>query len=174
MSVRRIAIVGPESTGKSDLAQALAHHYQDQWVPEYAREYLHELPRPYREADLWAIAQGQLSSEAAKARQARRWLFVDTNLLVIKIWGEFKYGRVDPRIERHLGLGGYDLHLLPDIDLPWADDPLREHPQARQELFDRYHAALVDAAVPFAVVRGLGAARLQHARTAIETHFSAP
>ncbi len=168
MPLRRIAIVGPESTGKSALAQALAQHYQDLWVPEYAREYLAHLPRSYREADLWAIAQGQLSLEAAKAAQAKRWLFADTNLLVIYIWAQFKYQRVDPRLDRAMRLQDYDLHLLMDIDLPWADDPLREHPHARQELFELYQNALKHAAVPYAVISGTDERRLTHAIEAIE------
>ena len=170
-SLRRIAIVGPESTGKSALAQALASHYQTPWVPEYAREYLAHLPRSYREADLWAIAQGQLAAEAAQAALAERWLFVDTNLLVIYIWAQFKYGRVDPRISDAMHLAAYDLHLLTDIDLPWADDPLREHPHARQELFELYQHALEEAGVPYAVISGTDERRTTHARQAIEDFF---
>jgi NadR type nicotinamide-nucleotide adenylyltransferase len=168
MPLNRIAVVGPESTGKSDLSQALASHYAAPWVPEYAREHLAQLDRPYQEADLWDIAQGQLALEETIAQQAGQWLMVDTNLLVISIWAAFKYGRVDPRISAAMKLDAYALHLLTDIDLPWVEDPLREHPGARQALFDRYHAALVEAKVPFAVIRGQGEARLQAAIRAIE------
>ncbi|TAE47462.1 MAG: ATPase [Bacteroidetes bacterium] len=167
--IRRIAIVGPESTGKSQLSQALATHYHSVWVEEYAREYLHHLPGPYQEEDLLAIAQGQLAREEAALSHAQDWLFCDTNLLVINIWSEYKYGRCHPWIEAHLGLGRYHLHLLTDIDLPWQEDPLREHPHARQELFDIYHRKLSQAGVPFAVVRGAGGQRLAAAIAAIES-----
>lgn len=168
MNPLRIAIVGPESTGKSWLSAALAAHYRAPWVAEYARAYLDDLDRPYERADLWPIAQGQLALEEVAAADAQEWLFVDTNLLVIKIWSEFKYGVVDPRILNAMGLHRYALHLLTDIDLPWEEDPLREHPHARQALFGRYHQALVAAKVPFAVVNGSGESRLQSALSAID------
>ena len=59
----RIAITGPESTGKSTLARQLAEHYQTTWVPEFARVYLDQLGRPYEEGDLVSIAKGQLQAE---------------------------------------------------------------------------------------------------------------
>jgi nicotinamide riboside kinase len=65
---------------------------------------------------------------------------------VIKIWSEFKYGFCDPEILTLMKEQKYDLHLLADVDLPWEDDPLREHPDKRQELFDLYKAELESTA----------------------------
>ncbi|MBK7681979.1 MAG: AAA family ATPase [Bacteroidetes bacterium] len=47
-----IGIVGPESTGKSTLADALSKQYQVNFVHEIAREYLNQLGSPYQEEDL--------------------------------------------------------------------------------------------------------------------------
>lgn len=166
--IRRIAITGPESTGKSVLAEQLAAHYSTRWVPEFAREYLDNLGRPYEEADLLSIAEGQLAAEERAEKEASRILFCDTELTVIKIWSEVKYGRCDDRILKLQASRRYDLYLLCDIDLPWTYDPLREHPDRRRFLFDYYHRELTAMHRPFAVVCGLDEARLRHACSAIE------
>lgn len=152
--VRRIAIVGPECTGKTDLARFLANHYQTQWVPEFAREYLEQLNRAYTQEDLVAIAKGQLELEDKLAEQAKDFLFCDTNLIVIKIWSEFKYSSCDPEILTLLRERKYDLHILTDVDLPWEDDPLREHPHKRQELFELYEAELKNNNINFVRIQG--------------------
>jgi NadR type nicotinamide-nucleotide adenylyltransferase len=152
--VRRVAIVGPECTGKTDLARFLATHYQTSWVPEFARPYLEELPRPYNKKDLTIIAHGQLNAENSIAKQANGFVFCDTNLVVIRIWSEFTYGSCDPEILMLMKQQKYDLHLLTDVDLPWEDDPLREHPHKRQELFDLYKAELENTQTRFAIIRG--------------------
>jgi NadR type nicotinamide-nucleotide adenylyltransferase len=164
----KIAITGPESTGKSMLAEQLAAHYKTTWVPEYAREYLEVLGKPYEEADILRIAQGQLEGEASQLKQAVRFLFCDTELIVTKIWSEVKYGRCDPWIPETIRTHGYDLYLLCDIDLPWQYDPLREHPDQRQYLFDLYYNELKDRKFPFAVIHGAGPARLENAIEIIE------
>lgn len=166
--VRRVAIVGPECTGKTDLARFLASHYQTTWVPEFARSYLEKLHRPYNKGDLTTIAHGQLKIENSMAEQANRFVFCDTNLVVIKIWSEFKYGSCDPEILTLMKQQTYDLHLLTDVDLPWEDDPLREHPHKRQELFDLYKTELENTQTNFTIIRGDYASRRAAAIEAIE------
>lgn len=168
--IRKIAITGPESTGKSMLAEQLAAHYHSAWVPEYAREYLGRLGRPYEEKDILSIAEGQLSAEALQLRNATDYLFCDTEFLVTKIWSEVKYRRCDPWILETLETHRYGLYLLCDIDLPWQDDPLREHPSQRQFLFDLYLNELKSRKFPFAVVSGTGPDRLRNAIGIIENH----
>ena len=140
--VKKIAIVGPESTGKSTLAEGLAKHYQTVWVPEYARGYLNKLGRGYDQSDLIKIAHGQLRLEDEWENDAKRFLFCDTNLVVIKIWSDFKYGNCAPEILQRMHERKYDLHLLTNIDLPWEADPQREHPDKRLELFNLYEKDL--------------------------------
>jgi NadR type nicotinamide-nucleotide adenylyltransferase len=161
--MRKIAITGPESTGKSMLAEQLAAHFRTAWVPEYAREYLGSLGRPYGEKDILTIARGQMEREASAQSRAGGYLFCDTDLLVTKIWSDVKYGRCDPWILTQLEVHRYDLYLLCDIDLPWEYDPLREHPDHRQFLFNLYFNELKDRGFPFAVVRGSGNTRTENA-----------
>jgi NadR type nicotinamide-nucleotide adenylyltransferase len=152
--ILRIAIVGPECTGKSDLAQFLSHQFQTQWVPEFAREYIEKLNRPYKQEDLLAIAIGQLSLEDNLALKSNQLLICDTNLVVIKIWSEFKYNNCDPRILELMNNRKYDLHLLTHVDIPWEEDPQREHPEKRQLLFDLYKAELQNQNIQFVEIKG--------------------
>ncbi|MCX6268403.1 MAG: ATP-binding protein [Bacteroidetes bacterium] len=170
--ITRIAVTGPESTGKSMLAEQLAAHYRTVWVPEYARQYLELLGKPYEEHDILLIAQGQLLAETSLLAQADKYLFCDTELLVTKIWSEVKYNRCDPWILKTIETHTYDLYLLCDIDLPWQYDPLREHPDHRQFLFDLYQNELINRKFSFRVVRGAGSVRLENAIQIIESLFS--
>jgi NadR type nicotinamide-nucleotide adenylyltransferase len=165
--LQRIAIVGPESTGKSTLARGLADYFQTRWVPEFARAYLEQIERPYAREDLLVIARAQRKMEEKLAPLAFRYLFCDTNLLVIRIWSEYKYGQCDPWILAHERLDRYALHLLTDIDLPWEEDPLREHPHARAELMSLYEHALMQAGVPYAKISGHAEERLRNALAAL-------
>jgi NadR type nicotinamide-nucleotide adenylyltransferase len=169
--MKRVAITGPESTGKSSLARELAQVFHTVWVPEYAREYLLRLNRPYEEGDIRAIALGQLNTEEKLVHQASQMLFCDTDFLVTWIWSVVKYGRSDPWIENKLVDHRYDLYLLCNIDLPWEFDPLREHPDKRLMLFDLYHQELIKRGFPFAVVSGEGAARTAMAVELVKLHL---
>jgi len=150
---------------------ALAEHYSTVWVEEYAREYLRKLNRAYGYEDILNIARGQYMHEEEMKARANRILFCDTDMLVCKIWSEFRYGRSDPWIERMAGEHRYDLYLLCDIDLPWEQDPLREHPHRRKELFDLYLYELKRMEAPFEVIRGRGAARVDQAISIIDRTF---
>lgn len=163
--LKKVAIVGPECTGKSELAQFLAAQYNTSWVPEYARNYIDNLVRPYNVDDLTVIAHGQLRLEEEYVRDAKGILFFDTTLLVVKIWSEFKYGYCDPSIAAALTETKYDLHLLTYIDIPWEDDPQREHPGKREELYQIYLEQIRTMNVPFVEIRG---EREQRRRTAID------
>lgn len=169
----KIAIVGPESTGKSELAAALALHYKTVWVKEYARDCLTNLNRDYDYHDLLKIAQGQMQTEdetASKRNQTNecKILFCDTNLTVIKIWSNYKYQKCEEWITSEIKKRHYDLHLLTDIDLPWQADPLRENPDNRKKLFELYYNELQQQQVKFEVVSGLGTHRINNAITVID------
>lgn len=166
--VKRIAIVGPECTGKTTLAEALARHYQTAWVPEYARSYLDKLSRPYVQDDLIHIARGQLKWEDEYAMQAKDILICDTNLLVIKIWSEFKYGSCPPEIIHQLHHRQYDLHLLTHPDVPWEDDPQREHPDKRELLFSIYKQEISKLNVTCTEIFGPPKERLKKAVSTID------
>src|SRR5690606_34326266 len=171
-SLFKVAIVGPECTGKSDLAAFLASHYNTVWVPEYARAYLDNLVRPYEEHDLLTIAHGQLRLENDWSLSANGILFCDTTLLVIKIWSEVRYGHCDPEIIRALNESYCDLHLLTYIDIPWEDDPQREHPDKREMLYSLYQEQLTAMNVPFVEIRGPREERRKKAIEAVNAVIS--
>lgn len=166
--MRKIVITGPESSGKSSLAQALAKHYDAPSVPEFARTYLKELERPYEEKDLLNIARGQLEWEKNYALNANEWLILDTSLVVIKIWSEYKYGQCHPFILEKLKNSTYDLFLLCRPDIPWTFDPLRENPSDREALFTLYQKELQTLGYPYVEINGHGEERLAKALTALD------
>lgn len=158
-----VGIVGPESTGKTTLAQGLAKHFNTSWVPEFAREFLSELDRPYVKEDLVAIARGQMKLEKKLRKTAKNVLFLDTDLMVIKIWSEYKYGSCDPWILQQLNMNRPSIYFLTHFDIPYEEDPLRENPTTRPELFDLYEAALKKSGTPYFVLQGNQAKRLETA-----------
>ena len=161
--VKRISITGPESTGKSELAEQLAKHFNTMWVEEYAREYLNSIGRPYNYADILEIAKKQFNNEFELLPRASDYLFCDTDLIVTKIWCDVKFDKCHEWIEENILKHKHDLYLLCDIDLPWADDPLREHPDKRKYLFDLYLKELKQKKLPYEIVSGIGNDRLQNA-----------
>lgn len=168
--LKKIAITGPESTGKSWLAEKLSQHYNCPWVPEFARTYLDSISRPYEEADLLTIARGQARSEDELAKRSALFLFCDTDLTVIKIWSEVKYGRCHPWILDELSRREYSLYLLMDTGLPWEPDPQREHPEKRDYLFSLYSKDLANRKVPYKIISGLWDERLENAIRVIEKY----
>jgi NadR type nicotinamide-nucleotide adenylyltransferase len=171
LKLKRIAITGPESTGKSELAYHLSIYYRTIYVPEIAREYLETLGRTYVFEDIVRIAKKQLETENALVENAKDILFCDTDMLVTKIWSLYKYSKCDPWIEEKVKSHCYDLYLLCNIDLPWVEDPLREHPDKRSELFGIYEDELRQLKANFAVISGTGLARTENAILTIEKAF---
>ena len=169
--VIRIAITGPESTGKSTLAKQLAEHYKTIWVPEFARSYIDQLYRQYEQSDLKEIAKRQISQGERLIENANTYLFFDSELTVIKIWSAYKYGSVDPYILSEYDKESYDLYLLLDIDLPWEKDPQREHPGKRAYFFNRFEKELVAKRVDFRIIRGNDNRRFLNAIEVIDNLF---
>jgi NadR type nicotinamide-nucleotide adenylyltransferase len=170
-TVFRVCVIGPECTGKTDLSKFLAGHFNTAWVEEYARAYLNKLGRPYDQTDLLKIAHGQIRMEDEWTRDANRLLICDTNLIVIKIWSEVKFGSCDPHILERMKERKYDLYLLTYIDVPWENDPMREHPERREELYKMYLSEMQQQSIPFAEIKGPKTARQQLALEAIQKHL---
>jgi NadR type nicotinamide-nucleotide adenylyltransferase len=168
-NLRKIVILGPESTGKSTLCTQLAAHYNTIWCPEYAREYLLQIKRPYTYDDLLHIAKSQLALEDVYASSLithpSSFLFIDTDMNVMKIWCEVVFGNCHTWIMKQAASRQYDLHLLCDVDLPWVKDELREYPDLmfRKKLFKMYKDLLVNSLGPWAIISGTNEERLQSA-----------
>ena len=165
-----IAITGPESTGKSTLSEALAGALQCPWRREAARAYLQTLDREYEEADLLRIHNLQEALTEKLRLQHPRFLVLDTDAQVLRGWSEIKYSRCATLLLEALALQPPDLYLLPNTDLPWQPDPLREHPhpEDRQRLWRYYHEAVQGSGVPFALLAGSREAQLEGALRALE------
>ncbi len=175
-AIRKIAVTGPESTGKSRLCRDLAQHYKGLFVPEHARAYIDQLSRPYEKDDILAIARGQLAIEQkvvvqAQKMEAKPVVFCDTELIVAKIWSLHKYGVCDPWILDRIQSSQYDMFFLCDVDLPWEPDPQRENPELRSYFFEWYRRELEGYNFPFYVVKGGGTDRLNNAVRLINKTF---
>lgn len=168
MKPLRIAITGPEATGKTELAEQLTQHYNTTWVPEYAREYLPKLLRPYSFDDLKIIADKQFAMIQQATPGSSNLFFFDTEMLVLKVWCDVKFGRCHKTIVRNLEKQPVDFYLLPDIDLPWEYDILREHPYLRPYLKSLYLEELQKRKLPYHIVSGTGKARTENAISRID------
>ena len=155
----KIVVTGPESSGKTQLAQALANaNDAAAYVPEFARSYLNHLNRPYTRADLEFIGRGQAQWEAWYVQQHPQLLVCDTDWTVLQIWEHFRFGQ--PTDQQWSWKKGYqnpqpaNLYLLCVPDFPWAYDPLREHPEQREELFVWYTDLMEKHKLPYEAIRG--------------------
>lgn len=159
----KIALTGPESSGKTTMAQYVAARFGAPLVQEYARLYLDSIARPYDAGDLPLIARGQLNWEQAMAASNPPLLICDTDMFVLQIWSEFKYGHCSPLILQYLREARYTAHILCRPDIPWTFDPLREHPEQREVLFGLYLKALQQAGAMFIIAEGTEEQRRQAA-----------
>ncbi|MBI3135243.1 MAG: ATP-binding protein [Bacteroidetes bacterium] len=163
----RVAITGPESCGKTSLAEALAAHYKTTFVPEYSREFLMQSGGKYSQEDLDTIATGQ--QESIQNFTNGPLLISDTDMIVMYIWSVVVYGKASPLIQKLVQQQVFDLYILCDTDVPWTYDPLRENEYDRDELFKSYYKKMRELNLNFIIVRGAAEERLQAAVKAIDT-----
>ena len=165
--LKKIVVIGPESTGKSTLCEQLAKHYNTEWVKEYAREYLLEHGTDYTFDDLLTIAKGQLNLEdnSTSNNEQQSTLFIDTDMYVMKVWCEFVFNKCHRWILDQIAERKYDLYLLCNVDLPWVKDELREYPdlESRQKLYHIYKDIVINQHVPWIDISGKYDERLQKA-----------
>jgi NadR type nicotinamide-nucleotide adenylyltransferase len=167
--ITRIVLTGPECTGKSTLANQLARHFNTVCIPEYARDYVAGLTRPYTYDDVVHIAGTQVKQLAEYTIQANRMLFADTYLIITKVWFDLVFYHRPLWIDHELSNHSVDFYLLCDTDIPWEADPVRENGGARREfLLKLYKKELKDFGCAYAVVQGLGDERLKNAIRLVE------
>ena len=157
-AIIKIALFGPESTGKTTLAKQLAEYYETEWVPEFARDYLQKKWEENQHIcvadDMLPIAYGQVALENKKLSSAKKYLFSDTNLMVTKVFSEVYYGFCDPFLNEAALEHEYDLFFLTDIDVPWEKDDIRDTPNGRETVFSVFKQTLIDAKKPFITLSG--------------------
>jgi NadR type nicotinamide-nucleotide adenylyltransferase len=180
--IKKIVVIGPESTGKSTLCKQLAEHYETAWCPEYAREFLLSNGKNYDFDDLLTIAKGQLTLEdeytAAMEKNPLPLLedggsiplFIDTDMYVMKVWCEFVFEKCHPFILNEIINRKYDLYLLCNVDIPWVKDELREYPdlETRKKLYRNYKDIIINQSVPWVDISGSNDERLLKAITAVD------
>lgn len=171
-AIIKIALFGPESTGKTTLAKQLADYYETEWVPEFARDYLQEKWEENQHIcvadDMLPIAYGQVALENKKLTSAKKYLFSDTNLMVTKVFSEMYYGFCDPLLNEAALEHDYDLFFLTDIDVPWEKDDIRDTPDGRESVFSVFKQTLIDTKKPFITLSGNKESRLAKATSIID------
>jgi NadR type nicotinamide-nucleotide adenylyltransferase len=158
----KVAIIGPESAGKTTLAGMLKVHYNGFIVNEFAREYLND-KSSYEEEDLLEIAKGQANLEDEGINSDKNIVLFDTNFLVLKVWSVLRYNRCHSFIEEELSNRNYDLTLLLLPNIPWQYDPMRESPsiEDRMNIFNEYRKQLELLKHPYQIIRNIGYGRTQ-------------
>ncbi|MBC7847888.1 MAG: DUF4301 family protein [Flavobacterium sp.] len=168
----RIALFGPESTGKTTLAIQLAEHFNTAWAPEFARDYLQEKWDKKEQIcdvdDMLPIAYGQTKLENDALSIANKYLFCDTNLMVTKVFSEVYYNFCDPLLDKAARKHKYDLIFLTDIDVPWEKDDLRDKVEGRESVFAVFKEALIKNNKPFITLSGDKDLRLKKAVAIID------
>jgi nicotinamide riboside kinase len=172
----KIAVIGPESTGKSALTKALAKHYSSPMVDEYARWYVEQLNRAYTFEDVCSIARKQIEDEKHYHQILQQpdhpaYVFFDTELIITKVWFEYCYQSVPDFVVQQLDSGFFDLYLLCDTDLPWEPDPVREHGHDRDFFLEWYRREIEHLRKPYVIIKGTGDVRTHNAIHAIEHGF---
>jgi nicotinamide riboside kinase len=158
----KIVCTGPESSGKTSLAQGLASELGTEWAPEFARFFVAGLGRPYRHQDLLSIAKGQTAWEEWYAERSPDVLICDTDWSVLHIWEQVKYGQNTSILPPFPPLDAAQrLYLLCQPDFEWQPDPLREHPEERDSLFTRYERLLHTSGMRYLTIAGAPEQRIE-------------
>ncbi|MEZ5550272.1 MAG: ATP-binding protein [Pseudomonadales bacterium] len=175
MRTRRLTLclTGPESTGKTTLARSLAAHFNVPMVAEAARDYL-GARQGYGEKDLLEIARLQIAAERDARSSHDGLLISDTDLLVLQIWWEEKFGPAPDLIREGMAARTPRIYLLTYPDLPWEPDPLRENPTDRMRLFARHESELTRGPFRYGIVEGLDDSRLESALHQFERLIGGP
>ncbi len=151
--VRRVCVLGGESSGKTTLTQALARHFDTAWVAEYGRELWEGQDGVLAYDDLLKIGREQLRREAAAAGQARRWLFCDTSPLTTYFYCVEMFGKAEQELAQLAG-HRYDLVLLCAPDFPFIQDGTRRDEDFRARQHAWYQAELARRGIAFVEVSG--------------------
>lgn len=162
--LKRIILIGPESTGKTELAKFLAKKYNTIFVPEYAREYIEKLENKYTFNDVEKIAKKQVELENDLGKKANSILFYDTYLIITKVWFQIVFNKVPLWIEKKIRSSKIDLFLLCNTELPWIKDNVRENGgKMREELFSIYQKELKNYGFKYKIIEGIDSDRYNNA-----------
>ncbi len=164
----KIALFGPECTGKTTLAKQLASAFDTAWIPEFARNYLQKKWNTSKEKckfdDLLPIAVGQINEENKGLKNANKFLFCDTNVLLTKVFATINYNQKNDILDKVALKHKYDLFFLTDIDVPWEKEDLRDRqPENREIILSVFEKELIDSKKPYIKLSGDIATRFENA-----------
>jgi HTH-type transcriptional repressor of NAD biosynthesis genes len=178
--VRRICVLGAESTGTTTLARELADRYRCPLVPEYGRTFCeqkrlaHASTIGWRSEDFVHIARQQQADEDAAARQAWPLLICDTDALATSIWHERYLCTVSPEVAALAASRSYTLYILTGGDIPFVQDGTRDGEHLRGWMTNRFRHALAVRSEPWIEVRGSRTARFATATARIDQLLTSP
>jgi nicotinamide riboside kinase len=170
-AILKIAVFGPERTGKSTLAKQLAEHYNTGWASEFAQDYWQQKEGHQQNnapEDLMPIAIGHTKRENDGVAVANTYFFSDSCLLATKVFSERYFQFCDPILDKAARKHQYDLFFLTDVDVPLSLDDLWDYPTDRLENFNTYRKALIDHKKPYITISGDAETRLKKAIAIIE------
>jgi nicotinamide riboside kinase len=170
----RLIVTGPESSGKTTLAESLAKVFDATLRTEYARQYFENKGNTnYGMFDILNIAQTQTAQDEALNEQSHHFVILDTDALTLKIWSEEKFGDCDAFILTQLHIASpNDFYLLcSPQNIAWENDPLRENPTDRQRLFELYETNLIFYQKNYLALVGTQDFRLACVIEYLHTHF---
>jgi HTH-type transcriptional regulator, transcriptional repressor of NAD biosynthesis genes len=176
--VKRICLVGAESTGKTTLAQILANHYDTNWVPEYGREYCEEKWKDGIITDEWfsgefiTIALEQLRREDHAARFANKVLICDTDPFATSLWHERYTKQRSKEVEEIANNRRYDLYILTGDEIPFVQDGTRDGEHIRHWMHERFVKELSATNRPWVLVTGTLQERTKQAIHYIDKIFA--
>lgn len=134
---------------------------------EYARIYLEKYGASYDEQTVIAMAKQHLIHQQEVVPRDTPLGIFDTDLLNYKIWCDVAFQHCDPSIIEGIKKESNHLYLICYPDIPWVADPLREHPNDRDMLFERHLAEIKNTGRPYSIIRGEGEQRTQAAKSAL-------
>jgi NadR type nicotinamide-nucleotide adenylyltransferase len=156
-AVKRVVVIGSESSGTTTLARALAEHYRTTWVPEFGRTYSEGRVysgQPWRSDEFEFIAIEQARMEDALAALANKVLICDTDPFATAIWHERYMGEPSDEV-RAIAYGcSYDLYIVTDVNIPFVQDDIRDGESFRQWMQGRFVEEISKSATPMIVVTG--------------------
>lgn len=166
--MKKIAIIGPECTGKTALSKELATFFNCKWVPEYARTYIEKTGPRYTYEDVEHIASVQLNQINAAENDSNEFIFFDTELIITKVWFNLVFNKKPEWLDEAIRNSNFDLYLLCVPDIPWEPDPVRENGgENRNKLFAMYREQLQLYNFKYVEISGVGEIRHQNARILI-------
>ncbi|MGE0088092.1 MAG: AAA family ATPase [Bacteroidales bacterium] len=172
-NIKRIVIIGPESTGKTELVQFLAKKFNTFYIPEYAREYIEHLKCIYTYDDVVSIAKKQIELEKEFSKKANHILFFDTYLILTKVWFQVVFNKIPEWLDEKIRESSIDLFLLCNTELPWIPDNVRENGgEMREKLFEMYKSEIIHYGFAYEVISGKGSKRFENALKIVTNYIN--